>query len=241
MDPASASRPRPGPRLRFTLRLLLIAVTLLCIGLAIWTHRAREQRRIVQQINKTWGTVTYDYEQIPTPKMPTARSPVPKWLLDRLGIDFFHSVVRAHVRGNVDLAEVSRLNSIRDLTIWKHDLTDDQFAHVARLGNLQSLTVQSDMHASLPGDYPDTTQISDPSLAVVAALPSLERVYLDGTHFTPQGLARLAESRSLTNVSVNCCDEGVVARHADPFRARVGKLTIRKWTPGIGQETVAQW
>jgi hypothetical protein len=228
-------------RLRFTLRLALVAMTVLCIGLAVWTHRAREQRRIVEQIEKTWGSVTYDYEQIPTPKVPTAKSSVPKWLLDRLGVDFFHSVVRAHVRGDVDLDQVSRLTSIRELTIWKHDLTDEQFAHVGRMSNLEILIVQSDMHASLPGDYPDTTQIGDPSLAVVASLPMLQAAYLDGSHFTAQGLTWLAHSRSLNTVQVNCCDEHVRQEDAEPFRPRVGKLTVRKWSPGIGQQTVAQW
>jgi hypothetical protein len=227
--------------LRFTLRLLLVAVTALCMGLAVWTHRAREQRRIVHQIEKTWGSVSYDYESAPPLKSGDAQSPVPKWLLDRAGVDFFHRVVRAHVRGDVDLAQVSRLASIRELTIWKHDLTDQQFGHIARMRNLQELIVQSDRHASLPGDYPDTTRIGDPSLAVVAGLPKLRRVYLDGTRFTPEGLASLAQSRSLENVWVNCCDQSVQAQHADPFRARVGKLTLRTWTPEIGQRTVAQW
>jgi hypothetical protein len=238
-----AAPPEPCRRLplRFTLRLALVAITLLCIGLAVWTQRAREQRRIVQHIDVAYGSVDYDYEQIPTPKLPTARSPVPQWLLDRLGVDFFHSVVRAHVRGKVDMEQVSRLTSLRELTIWKHDLTDEQFAHVARLRNLQVLIVQSDMHASLPGDYPDTTQIGDASLAVVADLPNLQRVYLDGTRFGPEGLARLAESASLRDVCVNCCDERVRPEHAEPFRGRANKLKLRTWTEGIGQKTLAEW
>jgi hypothetical protein len=228
-------------RLRFTLRLALVAMTVLCIGLAIWTQRAREQRRIVRHIDERIGSVGYNFERVPPTRTGDAQSPVPKWLLDRLGVDFFHSVTQAHVRGEVDLAEVSRLTSLRELTIWKHDLTDEQFAHVARLRDLQMLIVQSDMHASLPGDYPDTTQIGDASLAVVADLPRLERAYLDGTHFSGRGLARLAQSRSLRNVSVNCCDQSVRAAHAEPFRGRVEKLLIRTWTPGIGTKTVAEW
>ena len=232
--------PRPY-RLRFTLRVLLAAMGITCVFLAVWTQRAREQRRIVDGIDKAYGNVTYDFEPQPTPKMYERRSPLPAWLVQRLGEDFFHSVVRAHVRGEVNLAEVGKLRSITDLTIWKEDLTDEQMLHVARLRGLTRLIIQSDKHQSL-GDDPDTTRITDRSLALIAGLPALEEVYLDGTHFTAAGLAELARSPSLRQVYVRFCDESVTAEAAAPFDAagRVTKLTIRKWTPGKGEEFVVQ-
>ncbi len=228
---------------QFTLRLLLAVVTLLCIGLAIWTHRAREQTRIVKHIRENYGTVMYDWEPQPTPKINTVRSPVPAWLLERLGEDFFHRVVWAHVRGDVDLEQVSRLTAIRDLTIWKEDLTDETLRPITRLSNLRTLTIQSDKHQSLPGDYPDTTRIGDPSLALIALMPRLEKVYADGINFSAEGLAALAESRSLHTVWINHCHASVTPADVKPLlqSGRLQRLMVRKWTPGIGEEEVMDW
>ena len=227
-------------RPRFTLRQLLLALAVVCIGLGWWTQRARQQQRIVAAIQKTYGTVTYIFEPQPTPKMYHRRSPVPQWLVERLGEDFFHSVVRAHVRGDVDLAQVAKLTAISDLTIWKEDLTDETLLPIARMRGLKRLTIQSDKHQSLPGDYPDTTCITDHSLAVIASLPNLEEAYLDGAEFTAAGIAQLARSTSLRKVYVGCCHESVTAEAAAPFDTAglVTTLTIRKWIPSKGEEFV---
>lgn len=234
-------RPRAW-RLRFTLRLVLVALTLNCIWLAIHTQRARQQQRIVAHIQNTWGSVVYDCDHGLTRKTVEG-SPVPKWLLSRLGKDFFHTVIAAHVRGEVQLAEVSKLSSLKDLTIWKEDLTDVDMQHVARLRILQNLMVQSDKHQTLPGDYPDTTQIGDGSLATLAAMPQLEYVYLEGTRFTGRGLAALADSRSLREINIHNCDATVTAADVEPLRqlGRIKKLAVWRWTEGKGDEVVATW
>jgi hypothetical protein len=236
----NASKSRFLPR--FTLRVLLAVVTLLCIGLAVWTHRAREQARIVKHIEQKYGNVMYDWEPQPTPKNNTAKSPVPAWLLNRLGEDFFHRVVWAHVRGGVDLEQVSRLTALRELTIWKEDLTDETLRPIANLHKLRKLTIQSDMHQSL-GDYPDTTRVGDPSLSLIAYLPRLETLYVDGMGFTAKGLATLAESQSLHTIWINNCHASVTSADAQPFlrAGRVKRLMIRKWTPGVGDEDVIDW
>jgi hypothetical protein len=230
------------PRLRFTLRLLLAAVTVTCVWLAIHTQRARQQQQVVQHIQAKWGSVTYDYDHGLAAKTGEG-SPVPRWLLSRLGKDFFHSVTAAHVRGEVNLAEVAKLSSLEDLTIWKEDLTDADMEHVTRLCNLLSLVIQSDKHQTLPGDYPDTTHIGDGSLAILATLPRLQKVYLDGYHFTGRGLAALATSRSLREINVRNCDASVTATDVEPLRKNglIKKLAVRRWTEANGEEVVASW
>ncbi|MDX1948078.1 MAG: hypothetical protein SFU86_21955 [Pirellulaceae bacterium] len=50
-EPKPATKPhRLWPR--FTLRVFLAVITLLAIGLGWWTHRAREQRRVVQALQR---------------------------------------------------------------------------------------------------------------------------------------------------------------------------------------------
>jgi hypothetical protein len=215
----------------------------LCVGLAIWTHRDREQARIVKHIEQHYGNLKYDWEQQPTPKNNTAKSPVPDWVLARLGEDFFQRAVRVHVRGNVDLKEVSRLNSIRELTIWKEDLTDETLRPISRLRNLRRLTIQSDKHQSLPGDYPDTTQIGDASLAMISQMPKLEWASVAGTGFSAKGLAALSKSQSLRSVWVHYCDRSVKSADTQCFRlaGRVETIVILKWTPGTGVQGVVDW
>jgi hypothetical protein len=239
----SAQAPsRKRLRLRFTLRLLLAATTILCIWLAIHTQRARQQQRILEHIQATYGSGVYDCDHGPVSKTGEG-SPVPRWLLARLGKDFFHSVTSAHVRGQVDLSEVAKLSALKDLTIWKEDLTDADMKHVARLRNLRSLVIQSDKHQSLPGDYPDTTRIGDDSLAILATMPSLEIVYLEGSHFSGRGLAALATSRSLKEIDIRNCDASVWEADVEPLRhsGRIKKLAVRRWTEGQGSQVVAAW
>ena len=234
---------RPCPRwFRFTLRLLLAAMTVMCIWLALHTHRARQQQQIVKHIQAAWGSVTYDCDHPAAAKSGDV-SPVPRWLLNRLGRDFFHTVTAAHVRGEVKMAEVARLSSLNDLTIWKEDLVDADMQHVARLRTLRSLVVQSDKHQTLPGDYPDTTNIGDGSLAILATLPRLEIVHLDGYHFSGRGLASLAASQSLRKINIRNCDASVTAADVEPLRrsGRITKLGVRRWTEGKGEEVVATW
>jgi hypothetical protein len=214
----------------------------LCIGLAVWTHRAREQARIVNHIEQHYGSVMYDWEPQPTPKNNTAKSPVPAWLLDRLGEDFFHQVVWAHVRSDVDMEQVSRLTAIRELTIWKEDLGDESFRPIANLRKLRKLTIQSDKHQSL-GDYPDTTRVGDPSLSLIAQLPRLETLYVDGMGFTAKGLAELAKSQSLHTIWINHCHASVTPADAKLLlqSGRLQRLMVRKWTPDVGEEEVIDW
>src|SRR5436190_14020071 len=77
--------------LRFTLRLLFAAVTVLSILLGIWTHRAREQRRLVERIRAAGGKVRYR----PKSSMefgPFGRMPIPQAIVGWLGNDYVYDV-----------------------------------------------------------------------------------------------------------------------------------------------------
>src|SRR6478672_3012536 len=93
----SAPADKPNSRrlpFRFSLRTLLLGITVLCIGLAWWVHRVKAQKAAVKGIQESGGWVYYDYERFNTEKKSDAHpeSPVPAWLLTAFGVDFFHSV-----------------------------------------------------------------------------------------------------------------------------------------------------
>ena len=239
-DQLANSPPRPSRvRLRFTLRLLLAGITLLCLALAIWTHRAREQRRVVERIRASGGSVQYNYETAirliggPRPGW-RGLSPVPRWLLNRLGEDYFHEVVEASITDASLLVDLPRFDHIECLHINSHALTDEEFAPVAKLRRLKAIDIC--------GDKEDpNAQITDRSLVILANLPDLELINLESSRVTAAGLASLARSQSLEKLYVASPDESMSDRAAEPLREQMTHLRIRRSVPGGFGQIVAQW
>lgn len=234
--------PRRWP-VRFTLRTLLLVVTILCVWLAIHTQRASWQRQLVQQIQKSWGEVEY-VQKVQSSLRPGGRpSHVPSWLLKSLGEDFFYDIKSVTTRDAGLLPKIAALSHLEELTISDHDLTDDELAALRGHRGLKRVRIQSDLHTTLPGDYPDTTQIGDRSLAVLGELPALEEVYVSGYHFTARGLADLARGPRLMKVYVDCCDESVNPSAAEPFRKNpaIRSVILRRWVEHRGEEDVVRW
>ena len=228
---------KPGRRFwpRFTLRILLAVVTLLCIGLALWTQRAREQKRVADQIRLSGGRVVYDFEAENTwtrlvstfpfqdlndfhfnfgdDTVVDKESSVPPWLLDLLGEDFFHTVVRANVRDCDELKDIVSLWYLRELTVGR-GVNDKDIEHVSRLRHLKQLWVVSE------------SRMTDLSLTSLAAMSSLEIVYIEG-EFTSKGLIALAQSPSLREVRVTGCDKSVDEAVVEIFRNEGRVETLR--------------
>src|SRR4051812_10801957 len=108
------------PQLRFTLRLLLAAVTVLCVALGIWTHRARVQRQLVERIRQSGGDVTYDL-QSSVGGVGLGPLHVSSLLIPWLGNDFFHDVSDADVREAKLIRELPRLRNLACLHISGHE------------------------------------------------------------------------------------------------------------------------
>ena len=104
---------------QYSLRSLLIVVTLACLGMS-WVatkmKQAREQKAAVEAILKVSGRITYDYQkdQFDT----TSQPPEPAWIRKLLGNDLFVNVTK------VDLGQSGA-----------SDLLD----HLKRLAQLQKL------------------------------------------------------------------------------------------------------
>jgi hypothetical protein len=160
-----------------------------------------------------------------------------------LGKDFFHSVTSAHVRGEVELSEVARMSALKHLVIWKEDLADSDIEKLTRLADLRNLMVQSDRHRPLPGSFHPATRIGDRSLAILARMPQLELIYLEGDHFTSWGIAELGVSRSLRAVDLRNCDASVTEADIEPLRqaGRINTLSVRRWKDGGPDDVVASW
>ena len=211
-------------------------MTLVCIGLAIWTHRAREQRRIVEHVRRATGVVSYDYEDVPVHVGESPQSPVPQWLLDTLGVDYFHSVTEVGIEDPALLPKLSRLWRLERLVVEDDELSDDDLAPIAELTALKSI------HISMGDtDWP-VSGVGDRTMAVIGELPRLESAWVTGTLITPAGTEALSRSQSLRRVNVACTDPNIDGAAAEPFRraGRVNYVAIEKFT-SEGREIVAEW
>ena len=99
MSVAEPQPAAPKPKLRwfqFSLRTLLVATTLFAVLCSLFSwqvKRAQFQKQCVAAIRNRGGHVHYDYKVANW----YASSPVPKYLLDWLGEDFFHRVVGVQI------------------------------------------------------------------------------------------------------------------------------------------------
>lgn len=50
--------------LRYSIRTLLIVVTIFCVALGYWVNRANRQRDVVKWVEENGGSVTYDFGRI---------------------------------------------------------------------------------------------------------------------------------------------------------------------------------
>jgi hypothetical protein len=87
---------------RFSLRTLLICVTLFCV-LSGWfatkLHQSEQQRVAVEKLRAVGCIVGYDWETNPNDSVNlSGHPPGPQWLRDWLGPDFLDTVVSTSLR-----------------------------------------------------------------------------------------------------------------------------------------------
>jgi Leucine-rich repeat (LRR) protein len=194
------------PRIRLSVRALMILVLLLGGGLG-WIERSvRIQRDAVAAIKRTGAGVLYDWQfrnAIPNPK---GKPWAPKWLVDRLGVDYFGSpayvIAFTQKMDDATLVAVGRLSHFERLDIATSSVTDFGLANLQALKRLRDL----DLSASQVGDAGlmhfkgltsltflnlNATQVGDVGLLNLKGLTRLETLYLGRTQVSDAGLVHL--------------------------------------------------
>ena len=202
--------PQPKRRwFQFSLRTLLIAMTVLCIGpggyVAFEQGKAREKQGAVAAIEKLGGYVFYD-EKAP------ARSGLTRLILgddsfgNVNGVDFnplktenrqitgadlrhlksfprLNHLVLKNCRQITDagLAELSGLANLQYLYLNDTPITDAGLVHLARLSSLEELSLTH-------------TQVTGPGLAHLSGLTKLDFLYLYSTGISPAGIDELQKA-----------------------------------------------
>ena len=169
---------RPKRRwLQFSLRTLLVVMTVLCVGpgsyIAYEQQKARRQRTAVEAMEKLGGSIEYDNAR-------PRRSAAVRWLL---GDDTFRNLRRVDFRTSpsitdADLVHLELFPQLDTLDVTDRQVTDAGLAHLAGLTNLQRLSL-------------DVAKITDAGLQQLASLTNLQRLWLDCPQVTEVGIQSL--------------------------------------------------
>src|SRR5262249_9793212 len=107
-------------------------------------HRVRVQREAVAALRKAGVRVEYDWKWGGGNRTPIGKSRGPKWLVDRLGVDFFDDARVVYGSGaNFDdaLIHVGKLGWLEVLDLRGTTVTDAGLAHIEGLTQLEFLAL----------------------------------------------------------------------------------------------------
>lgn len=191
--------PMPGKRrwFQFSLRTFLILLTVFGVWLGLHVRSAKRQKEAVAAIEAYGGWVTYDFQRIENDTLaydPQAESWIPRWLLSRLGEDFFHDVEMVYLVhpddiGNVPVDGIPSLDAIpalRVLLVYNSVVNDGSMKQIGGLKHLKMLYIGF-----------NDNEISDKGMVYLEGLTQLEELDLRGTRVTVKGLEQLTGLTSL--------------------------------------------
>jgi hypothetical protein len=194
----------PPPRRwwkRLPVRLSVRAMMLLVLTFALalggyvgFLRKAWLQQEVVSEIKATGGWVTYDFQLDPH---GNGEPRAPKWLVDRLGVDFFGEIRDVKLSTGAKpvtpalLEKIGRLGRLRSLgASHVPSIDDESLAHLAGLANLEDLEIRA-------------TGVTGEGLVQLRHLIRLRNLDLRGLPLADADLAHLAGRRRLQSLSLD--------------------------------------
>jgi Leucine-rich repeat (LRR) protein len=189
------------------MRGLIVVVLVIGVGLGWIVREAHIQRDAVAAIKKAGGVVRYDWEWRDGNSIPGGEPWAPRWLTDRIGVDYFGRVTRVELISvpsatNTTLAHVGRLTRLQELSVESPSVTDAGLEHMKALTELSNLRLRC-THVTDAGlerlkgltklsvlDLSDA-QVTDAGLVHLKGLTNLSQLYLFGTRVSDAGLTQL--------------------------------------------------
>lgn len=221
---------------RFSLRTLLLLVTVLGVWLGLHMQAVRRQKESIAAIKNIGGWCYYDFQDRSAQQLEpdlAATSPLPGWLCNLFGNDFFHNITDINLvyeesapgkrqendRGTgEDLKCLSGFPRLKQLALSRNQASDTGLFYIGQLKHLESLVIWDAIlvsdagvaHLSNLGQlrfiHLSNSKITDDSLKTFAAMPSLEGLSLQENHFTDRGLVYLSQMTQLKSLSVGLGD-----------------------------------
>jgi hypothetical protein len=198
------------PRLwRFSLRTLLILLTLLCVWLGFQVHRVRHQKKVVAAVLGLGGRIRYDGQpsdfeederrvqeemaaKMGRPRPTFVDEPIgPPWLRKLIGDEYFQQIAeivlvgtnvytdRVEIRDEM-LDYITSVRNLEGLTLVTTDLSDGDLARIGNLAELRNLSIRN-------------APITDAGLEHLRSLHNLWHLSVMETDVTEEGVRSLQE------------------------------------------------
>lgn len=207
MDSAKAKAVDHGSRRRrfrprFSLRALLLFMTLSSVWLGLSLASARRQERAVKAIEAAGGSVSYAHDfDFATGRWIEGAPPGPVWLRSLLGRHYFDTVIdvsfHQHAMKQADkrLADaapyLAHLPRLRKLLLWGLELEDDEFAAVVNSANPEELSCVM-------------MTVSDGAAAQLTSAARLRELGLNDVIISAHGASKFKNLPNLERFSL-CC------------------------------------
>ena len=264
---AMATNP-PRRVLRFSVRTLLIVISVFSIWLGWWSTRAHQQRRGVTRVKEHRGVVVYDYQWHTPPAgtggwlqyvdgwwdehLEAPTNPLRNWL----GDDYF-STVRGVSFNWFDEAEISpadlqhltAFTGLRKLSISGMGVGDSGLSYIGRLTSLRSLALEREDVSDAGLDqltklhrleslFLRSRRISDDGLKSIARLRNLRMLRINESSITGEGLAYLRDLPNLEYISLNQSPVNVTSLKKAQTLPRLRELELK--LSGVSNDDVVE-
>lgn len=224
--------------LSFSLRSLLVFVTVLCVVLGICLERARRQHEIVKLIRDSGGYVEYEIED---PKdIPT---PPPFWHSAPYGQDLADCIESVTIEDRRLLPQVARLYGVTSLTVEDSELADEDLGALKSMRCLTAVCLVGEYNfvrvQGSPGiwrwhvdTFHQANQLTDKSLEVLSDVRTLQQIEINGRTFSAQGLKKLLPLRNLSDVYIYSTESEVPLKSwLEPLRQMPALDTVTLHCP----------
>jgi hypothetical protein len=217
---------------RFSLKTLLVLLTLFCVWLGTLANSANRQKRAVEAIQQSGGEFNYDYQRSPS---RTGRGqsfslrvepPGPTWLRRILGDHYFITPVAMRMSETIIddcLLHLAALPAIESASFGSVTFRNQDFDHLAMLTNLRSLAFHKctfrepqsfDALAELRNL--ETFSLQDPNFGDddvkhLSGAANLSQLFLYETAITDEGVAHFQKLHRLKMLSLSRTKVGDLA------------------------------
>jgi Leucine-rich repeat (LRR) protein len=172
--------------LQFSIRTMLVIVTVSCVALSVWVAPAERQRRAVKAIEALEGTVYYAHDEAASDSFPLTF--LRRWLPQVYFDQIKEISLSATQVTDADLAHLDGLTSLEILWLGTTQVTDAGLPQLQGLTSLRELSLWD-------------TQVTDAGLPHLHGLTSLRQLWLRETQVTDAGIGQLRTA--LPNCSIH--------------------------------------
>lgn len=189
---------------RFSLRTLLIAFTLISLGLGLVFNRVQNERRAAEVIGDARGEIVYNWQIRPPDSDPNIQPapPGPQWLRKRLGPHWFDRIVEVRLNGYINRSSKNRftvvgphlakLQALRSLSLWGGELDHDDYQLLGQLTQIEKLRLRHE------------AELRQQDAAALAHATGIRELYLSDAKISTQALKELAKLPNLEVLDISC-------------------------------------